>query len=218
MTRLLLLSVLVFGCTTGCSRHPQPNSNCEWPQETAERTLNPSHPSQQRHLSDDAEFAEDLAIRYADARRGPRSGHFEGMAEYVRTRDQCMTALFKVIGSCHGVTEEQVRRSLGHRRTSIDLAVMVSFMLLFGFGASFVTRRIVRRYPAEDGWIEPVVMTTLAAIAGGNVVTAVGGSGLNVAHPAPPPVRRLRDGHVLRVRDYRGAKPEALASLIFEMI
>src|ERR1700680_1367385 len=84
---------------------------------------NPSEPSQQRPLSDEAEFAEDLAIRYADSRRGPRSGHFEGMAEYVRTRDQCMITLFKVIGSSHGVTDEQVRRSVGHRQTSIDLAV-----------------------------------------------------------------------------------------------
>ena len=68
--------------------------------------MNPSQPWQQRHLSDDAEFAEDLAIRYADAYRGPHSGHFEGMPEYGRTRDQCVIALFKVIGSSHGVTEE----------------------------------------------------------------------------------------------------------------
>jgi hypothetical protein len=47
-----------------------------------------------------------------------------------------MIALFKVIGSSYGVTEEQVRRSLGHRRTSIDLAVMVSFVTLFGIGGS----------------------------------------------------------------------------------
>jgi len=106
MTRLLPLSLLMLVCTTGCSRHPQPNSNCEWPQETAAHALNPSHPSQQRHLSDDAEFAEDLAIRFADARRGLRSGHFEGMAEYGRTRDQCMAALFKVIGSSHSQPEE----------------------------------------------------------------------------------------------------------------
>ena len=163
--RLLPLSLLALGGVIGCTRHIPSNSNCEWPQEIA-TGLNLSEPSQRQHLSDDAEFAEDLAIRYADARRGPRSGHFEGMAEYVRTRDHCMTALFKVIGSSHGVTEEQVRRSLGRRRTSIDLAVIVSFVLLFGFGASLVTRRVVRRYPADDGWTGPVVMTALTAIAG----------------------------------------------------
>ncbi len=165
--RLLPLSILALGGVIGCTRHIQSNSNCEWPQEIATGALNLSEPSQRHHLSDDAEFAEDLAIRFADARRGPRSGHFEGMAEYVRTRDHCMTALFKVIGSSHGVTEEQVRRSLGRRRTSIDLAVIVSFVLLFGLGASLATRRIVRQYPAEDGWFEPVVITALAAIAGG---------------------------------------------------
>jgi hypothetical protein len=166
MTRLLPLSLLALGGLIGCARHAQPNSDCEWPHEIASGPLNLSQQSQLHHLSDDAEFAEDLGIRYADMRRGPHSGHFEGMPKYGRTRDQCITALFKVIGSSHGVSEEQVRRSLGHRRTSIDLAVMVSFVLLFGFGASLVTRRVVRSYPAEDGWTAPVVMTALVAIAG----------------------------------------------------
>src|SRR5450432_1433006 len=161
MTRLLPLSLLALGGLIGCARDVQPNSDCEWPHEIASGPLNLSQQSQLQHLRDDAEFAEDLGIRYADVRRGPHSGHFEGMPEYGRTRDQCITALFKVIGNSHGVSEEQVRRSLGHRRTSIDLAVMGSFVLLFGFGASLATRRLVRRYPSEDGWTAPVVMTAL---------------------------------------------------------
>jgi hypothetical protein len=164
VTRLLPLSLLALGGLIGCARHAQFNSNCEWPQEIKAGALNPSRPSQQRHLSYDAEFAEDLAIRYADKQRGPRSGHFEGMAEYGRTRDQCMTALFRIIGSSHGVTQEQVGQSLGHRRTTIDVAIVLPFVVLFGFGANVVVRRIVRRHPAGDGWIGPVVMTTFAAI------------------------------------------------------
>src|SRR5579863_2735026 len=165
MTRLLLLSLLILGSLTGCTRHAPLNSNCEWPPETSPGALNPADPSQQRHLSDDAEFAEDLAIRYADARRGPHSGHFEGMPEYGYTRDRCMATLFTAIGNTHGITEEQVRRSLGRRRTSIDLFVILSFVLLFGFCASLLTQRIVRRYPVGDGWIRPVVMTTFTAVA-----------------------------------------------------
>ncbi len=166
MTRLVPLSLLLLGTLSGCTRHTQPNSSCEWPKETATGALNPSQPSQQRHLSDEAEFAEDLAIRYADSRSGPHSGHFEGMAEYGRTRNQCISALFKAIGTSHSVPEEQVRRSLGHRRTNVDLAVMLSFGLLFGFSANLVARGIVRRYPADEGWAGPVVMTAFTAIAG----------------------------------------------------
>jgi|SRR5450432_2420472 len=98
MTRLLPLSLLALGGLIGCARHVQPNSDCEWPHEIASGPLNLSQQSQLQHLRDDAEFAEDLGIRYADVRRGPPSGHFEGMPEYGRTRDQCITALFKVIG------------------------------------------------------------------------------------------------------------------------
>ena len=58
----------------------------------------------QRHLSDDALRAEDLAIRYADSHKGPRSGQFEGFASYRQARDTCMTALFRAVGrstTCH---------------------------------------------------------------------------------------------------------------------
>jgi hypothetical protein len=165
MTRLLPLSLLMLVCTTGCSRHPQPNSSCEWPQETAAQALNPSPPSQQRRLSDDAEFAEDLAIRYADAHWGPRSGHFEGMAEYGRTRDQCMAALFKVIGTSHGVPEEQIRRSLGHRRIDLDLAVILCFAVLYGCVANVIARRLHNLYAYNDGSLTEVVMTIFASAA-----------------------------------------------------
>jgi hypothetical protein len=165
MTRLLPLLLLALGGLMGCARHALPKSNCEWPQEASPDALNLSQPSQQRHLSADAEFAEDIAIRYADARSGPHSGHFQGMPEYGRTRDECMATLFTVIASSHGVTEEQVRSSLGRRPIGIDLAVMLSFALLFGFCASLISRRIVQRYPIDDGWIGPAVMTMLTAVA-----------------------------------------------------
>lgn len=165
MTRLLPLSLLALGGLMGCARHALPNSNCEWPQEASPGALNLNQPSQQRHLSADTEFAEDIAIRYADARSGPHSGHFQGMAEYARTRDECMATLFTVIASSHHVTGEQVRWSLGRRPMGIDLAVMLSFVLLFGFCATHISRRIVRHYPTDDGWILPVMMTTITAVA-----------------------------------------------------
>jgi hypothetical protein len=44
----------------GCVRRDGRNSDCKWPCEI------PVHSADARHLSADAEFGEDLAIRYAD--------------------------------------------------------------------------------------------------------------------------------------------------------
>ena len=86
--------------------------------------------------------------------------------EYARTRGQCMVKLFEAVRKNHGATLEQVRRSLGHRRTSVDLAVILSFALLFGFAASFVARRICRLYPLDDGWVGPLVIIVFVSIMG----------------------------------------------------
>ena len=58
--RLAAAFVLVLFCAAGCVRREGRNSDCRWPGETGE------HPASEWHLSRDAEFAEDLAIRYAD--------------------------------------------------------------------------------------------------------------------------------------------------------
>jgi len=162
MMRLIPTWLFVLLCFVGCTRRDPRNSNCEWPQETA-RPLDLSQSAQQRHLSDDAQLAEDLAIRYADSHRGPRSGHFEGFDEYRQTRDRCMTALFEVIGNNHTVAREQVRQSLGHRRTSLDLAVILSFAVLYGFAASGLAGQIWRRFPPAEEWIAGAVATLLTS-------------------------------------------------------
>src|SRR5215471_11549343 len=58
--RLVIVMVFILGAG-GCVRRDGRNSDCRWPGETS------NHPDSARHLSADAEFAEDLAIRYADA-------------------------------------------------------------------------------------------------------------------------------------------------------
>jgi len=161
MTRLIV-SLLLLGCFSGCRRRVSANENCEWPQESA-AALDLSKPAQRQHLSDDAQFAEDLAIRYADSHRGPNSGHFTDFEEYRRSRQQCMAKLFGVIEKNHSVTEEQVRESLLHRRTSLDFAVIVSFAVLYGFAASGMARRLWRRYPPDEGWITGAVVTVIAS-------------------------------------------------------
>lgn len=153
----------------GCARPDRSNSNCEWPAETSV-SPDPSNAAQQRHLSQDAQLAEDLAIRYADLHKGIHSGHFEGEAEYAQARDQCMTVLFDTIANTHGVTEGQVRKSLLERPVYLDLAVVLSFAAFFCLAASNITRRVWQRFPSEEGWIAGTVATLLASA----VVSAVG--------------------------------------------
>jgi hypothetical protein len=116
--------------------------------------LDLSKPTQLGHLSDDALFAEELAIRYADSHTKRRSATDEG---YGQARERCMAELFDVIGRNHGVTQEQTREALLYRRPSQVLAVVLSFALLYGLAATGIVRLVARRYPLEEGWSEVLV-------------------------------------------------------------
>src|SRR5690349_16383512 len=105
--------VIVFVVSAGgCVRRDGRNSDCRWPREAT------THPVSARHLSVDAEFAEDLAIRYADAHFGLHSP--SPSENYGVERDRCMERLFAEIGKEHGVPIEQVSGSLGQNRAYID--------------------------------------------------------------------------------------------------
>ena len=176
MKRLLPVLLFWLPCIVSCSSSAPPNSDCEWSKEIA-GPLDLSQSTQARHLSGDAERAEDLAIRYADARRGPHSGHFEGSFEYGRMRDQCMGALFRVVGSNHGVTEEQIRWHLTYRRTGSDLAVILTFIALYALAATVILRRVCRcntdRRQETWGWVVMMVYTSVIASAIGVLVGEV---------------------------------------------
>lgn len=128
-----IVSCLVgLACLTACAQHPPTNSNCHWPNEAHEKTLNLSQDSDRQHLSDDAEFAEDLAIRYSDS----CCKNFDGTSEGAGARDTCTMALFQVIASTHKVSQDDVRRLLGRR---LFLAGVGVFLLI----AAFHRRRAV---------------------------------------------------------------------------
>lgn len=74
-----------------------------------------------------------------------------------------MASLFHVIANDHGVTQQQVRESLVRRRASWDLAVILSFAVLYGFVASGMTRRLWRRFPPDEGWFAGAVVTIVTS-------------------------------------------------------
>jgi len=151
-----LLLLLLAGC--GCVRRDGRNSNCKWPGE------DPKHSVDARHLSADAEFAEDLAIRYADTHYGLHSPN--PSEEYGTKRDECMANLFAEIANDHVVPLQQVSSSLGHNRAYIDAAIYLPFALLYCIAAAALAPMIWRRYPPiDDGWAPGVVMTVFLSVA-----------------------------------------------------
>ena len=87
LTQLHLAAALVLLCAAGCVRRDGRNSDCRWPGETG------GHPASAWHLSRDAEFAEDLAIRYAYV----HYWHTPYWAGYGAARDRCVGTLFEQI-------------------------------------------------------------------------------------------------------------------------
>ena len=65
MTRTVGFVVLAGRCVSGCFDAARLNDRCEW-------THDPAGAADEAHLTDDATVAEELAIRFADARRAYR--------------------------------------------------------------------------------------------------------------------------------------------------
>jgi uncharacterized membrane-anchored protein YhcB (DUF1043 family) len=168
MSRRFLLA-LALSCLMGCSRSVRSNANCGWLQE-AKTPLDLNTPQRGRHLSEDAELAEDLAIRYADVCCRP-SGTRHSMAEYVQSRDRCMAKLFEVVAKDHSVTQEQVRKSINaDRHASLDAVVILLFSVLYGLAASWMAEGVWRHFPPRDGWFVGVaavlVISSLISLTG----------------------------------------------------
>jgi len=152
---MAMASVMSLG---GCVRRDGRNSDCRWPEEA------PVQPLSARHISADAEYAEDLAIRFADAHFGRHSPNpSEG---YPAERDACRDRLFGEVAKEHGIPVTQVANSLARNRAYIDLAELLPFALFYGLAAILGALIIWRRYPpAEDGWTSGIVMTLFISLA-----------------------------------------------------
>ena len=182
----LSATLLVLLAAVGCVRRDGRNSDCKWP------TAIVSHAPGAPHLSADGEFAEDLAIRYADTHHGLHTPYYLSGDAYAGARDRCMGALFEQIAKAHGVPPGQVSDSLGHNRAHIDLAVILPLVLLCCFAAPAVARTIWRRYPPiEHGWIPGVIMVLFLSL-----VFAVGSTMLGEVWSGIAEAFRVGNGHM----------------------
>jgi hypothetical protein len=156
----LAATAMIILCLVGCVRSDGRNSDCRWPGEST------TQQASAWHLSEDAEFAEDLAIRYADVHHGLRTPYYVSGEVYNAARDSCMATLFAQIASEHGVPVQDVYSSLGRNRVYLDLIGILPFVLVYCFVAAVVMRLIWRRYPpGEDGWVPGIVMFLLFSFA-----------------------------------------------------
>jgi hypothetical protein len=168
----------------GCARREGRNPDCRWPGEP-----DAGHAVTAYHLSRDAEFAEELAIRYADTHHGLRSGHF-ALEIYVQSRNRCLGTMFSEIGKTHGVPPAKVFEALGRNRKEIDLAVNLPFFLLYTLAGYLAVRRIRSRYHS-DGWMVAAVMIAVCSL-----IFGVGGVLLGEMWSGTAESIRIDSGHL----------------------
>jgi hypothetical protein len=159
-----VLSVLIVALAlSSCTRpgdHPI-SSNCSWIEDD-NRTLNLSNISERRHLRNDAATAEDVAIRWADER-------YHLLPEYDSRREQCMESLFSGVASHHGVEVALVRQYSNERDVVADVAVILSFGLLYLGGVYYIVGRIRRRFSEDESanfWVMTIVLSVGSSLIG----------------------------------------------------
>jgi len=185
---LAALGLAIFLTCTGCVRREGRNSQCIWPEEPDARTLDPSRGGDARHLREDVELAEELAVEYMDAQRRSQSGRQRPPSEVMNT---CRNSLLKQISTSHNVPPEEMLPFFGRRSLVTDLAVIVPFLLLYGVLAMLLAGRLGRRYPPEDSMTAAIAMTLLCSLAFG-----VGGLLLGEEWSLAAEGLRLGTGHL----------------------
>lgn len=180
------LLFLVIVSVVGCVRREGRNSDCKWPDETADYSTG------SWRLGADAEFAEELAVRYADAHYGPRTPDFVSFNRYAAARDRCMEGLLAQIAGEHSVPVERVSGAFGRNLAYIQAAESLSFVLVCCFAAIATARKILRRYPpAEQGWVPGALMVSFVSL-----VFAVGSTMLGELWSLTVESSRIGTGHM----------------------
>jgi hypothetical protein len=134
---LSFLSLSLAICAMGCVQRDRLNSDCKWVLDPA-LPLNLSDPSQQRHVVEDVIHAEELGVRYADARI--RRGYGQPV------REQCIASLLQVIASNHQIQLKDVVAARGRRDPRWDVAVVLGFAIFYAFAAQRLVKWLFDRF------------------------------------------------------------------------
>jgi len=163
--RLLAALILLAACVSGCLPRQRFNKRCEWTQDTP-RPLHLTDARDRQHLAEDAQLAEELATRYADFKHKEVTG-YEGHGGYLQqgqvTRG-CMERMFAEIEREHGVTRQQISDARYSRDWRFDLAVLLSFVVIYVIGSTLVCRVLARTLGHHGArvWLIAVVFSSIA--------------------------------------------------------
>jgi hypothetical protein len=133
--------LVAAGAVWGCGANARYAPDCSWASHDSRR-LNLSVASDVRHLSDDAQMAEDVAIRHADLGQA-RALHSTNPGPYRHRREACKAQLFATIASHHGVPVDAVTAAVARRRTWLDAIVMLGFAVIYLAVAQQVAQRLL---------------------------------------------------------------------------
>jgi hypothetical protein len=146
-------------------------------------------------LERDAMRAEDLAIRYADATAGRRSGRRAGPIEYQRVRNACASSLFTDVARAHHTSAADVAAAASRRPRVFDTAVMLSFAAVYTWIAIAVAGWIETRFGESQSFAIAITIATAVAM-------AVGGLVLGDIWSAAAEIARVGNDHL----SYRGLR------------
>jgi hypothetical protein len=163
---LAALGLVISLAFTGCVRREGRNSDCIWPEVNA-KPLDPSRGGDARHLREDVELAEDLAVRYMDAQRRSQSAQIRPGRPPGEVMNTCRNSLLKQISTSHNVSPREVVQFFGRRSLAIDLTVILPFFLLYASLAMLLGGWLLRRYPPEESMTAALAMSLLCSLAFG---------------------------------------------------
>ena len=151
---------------TGCVRREGRNSDCNWPEVNA-RPLDLSRGGDARHLREDVELAEELAVRYMDVQRRSQSAQFRPGRPPGEVMNTCRNSLLKQISTSHNVSPKEVVQFFGRRSLAIDFTVILPFFLFYALLAMPLVGWLFRRYPPEESMTAALAMSLLCSLAFG---------------------------------------------------
>jgi hypothetical protein len=163
-------AVATYSRCPGCIPRDRVNANCQWTGDVA-FVLDAREARHRAHLVEDAQLAEELAIRFADAEHGRRFGveHHGGLLDGGQVRRDCLSRMFTAIENAHGVPAAKVQAARGQRSASYDIAVALLFVPFYLLGAASVARRVNRRFSADTPvirWFAMGLASVAAALLG----------------------------------------------------
>jgi hypothetical protein len=177
MRRLLATSALLLLAVAGgvgfdrhcpsCIDRSRVNKVCAW---TSDRVfpIDWNNPAHRQHLIADAQLAEDLAIRRADAEFNRLHGveAHGGLIDGGGVVKGCMARLVSAIETNHAVTPGQIAVARGERSLLFDTAAAASFLPLFVLSAIAVCSRLSRRFSNDERSVRLVAIALTSVAAG----------------------------------------------------